>query len=96
MKPLSPLFRATLTRENNRRAAGALFPERESRNDVARREREEESAAREANTARLRKLRLEREMQDTAVAVPAPAIIAAVPVLAPLKAKKTIRRINCT
>lgn len=94
MKPLSPLFRATLTRKNNRRAAGALFPERESRNDVARREREEESAAREANTARLRKLRLEREMQDTAVAVPA--IIAAVPVLAPLKAKKTIRRINCT
>lgn len=96
MKPLSPLFRPTLTRDNNRRAAGALFPERESRNDVARREREEESAAREANTARLRQLRLEREAQNPAEAVPAPDMSPAVPVLAPLKAKKPVRRINCT
>ena len=100
MKPLSPLSRASLTRESNRRAANELFPSRETRADLARRELEEEEAAREANTARLRQLRLEKEKRDLQDAVPAPAAmpgaIAAAPALALPKAKKSVRRIICT
>ena len=54
-------MRASLTRESNRRAANALFAPRESRADIAKRELAEVEAAKDANTARLRALRLERE-----------------------------------
>lgn len=98
MKPLSPLYRATLTRDSNRRAASELFPRLESRAELARRELEEAAAAREANTARLRQLRLEKEQgaaQDAVAPVPVP-VAPEAPLAAPLKAKKAIRRIICT
>lgn len=65
MSNISPLMRASLTRENNRRAANALFAVKESRSDVVRREMAEVEAAKDANTARLRALRLEKESLET-------------------------------
>lgn len=53
-------------REASRRAANSLFVDRENRSSVAKQERETESAANDAKTARLRALRLEKEQADRA------------------------------
>ena len=89
MNQISPFLRASLTRDGNRRAADKLFPNRDSRAELARRELEEAAAAKDANTARLRALRLEKEREAQA------ANASCAPASEDQPGKKTIRRIAC-
>ena len=90
MNQISPFLRASLTRDGNRRAADKLFPARDSRAEFARRELEEAAAAKDANTARLRALRLEKEVREAQAANASCA-----PPSEDETGKKTTRRIVC-
>lgn len=88
MNQISPFLRASLTRDGNRRAADKLFPARDSRAELARRELEEAAAVKDANTARLRTLRLEKEVREAKAANAASA-----PPSEDESGRKTIRRV---
>ncbi len=89
------MIRANLTRDSNRRAANALFSAKDSRAELARREMAEAVAARDANMARLRALRLEKERLDALAGTDAPVAASPECQAQGVPRKKAIRRINC-
>jgi hypothetical protein len=91
MKPLSPLARASITRDANRRAAGRLRADQAAfRQQAVMNELAEARDASDAKTAKLRAMRLEKERQEAEAAT-----AAGISDIASPRAAKPIRRINC-
>jgi hypothetical protein len=89
MKPLSPLARASITRDANRRAAGRQRADQAAcRQQAVMDEIAEARAASDAKTAKLRAMRLEKERQDAEASGPSD-----LPAPRPVK---LIRRVNCS
>jgi hypothetical protein len=92
MKPLSPLARASITRDANRRAAGRLRADQAAfRQQAVMNELAEARDASDAKTAKLRAMRLEKERQEAEAATAAGNSDIASP-----RPAKLIRRINCS
>lgn len=92
MKPLSPLARASITRDANRRAAGRVRADQAAfRQQAVMDELAEARAASDAKTAKLRAMRLEKERQDAEAAAEAGISETAAP-----RPPKPMRRINCS
>jgi hypothetical protein len=92
MKPLSPLARASITRDANRRAAGRLRADQAAfRQQAVMNELAEARDASDAKTAKLRAMRLEKERQEAEAATAAGMSDIASP-----RPAKAIRRINCS
>lgn len=90
------MIRASHSRDGNRQAANALFSSKDSRSELAKRELAEGVAAKDANTARLRALRLEKEQREAQAATGASPIAPGAGASHGEPKKKAIRRIVCT